>query len=184
MPLLSLPQLSSFFFLLLLISSHGFSFNFDDDLTVESIQSAFKQGTLSSRQLVQHYIDRVQSLNPTLHAVIELNPDALDQADRADGERLTGTGPLGGLHGVPVLLKDNIGTKDRLNTTAGSLALLGSVGPRDSTVVQKLREAGAVIFGKASINFRTKNAPSGWSARGGQGRVSTKEILGSGQFEL
>jgi amidase len=111
--------------------------------------------------------------------VIEINPDALEEAAKADAERRAAAGwqQMGGLHGVPVLLKDNIATRDRLNTTAGSMALLGSVVRRDAGVVARLRRAGAVVLGKANMdewaNFRSAVGTSGWSARGGQGRVST-----------
>ena len=164
--------------LLLLLSSitttHAFDIKYS---TIDQIQQAFESNELTSRQLVQYYLDRIQVLNPLLRAVIEVNPDALDQADNADSERrIAQQRQLGGLHGIPVLLKDSIATKDRLNTTAGSLALLGSVVPRDAGVVQKLRQSGAVILGKASLtewaNFRSRGAPNGWCARSGQGRVS------------
>ncbi|KAJ0966980.1 hypothetical protein J5N97_023897 [Dioscorea zingiberensis] len=163
---LSLPVL-----FLLCITSHGFEIK---EATIDGIHQAFKEGQLTSRQLVEYYLDRIRVLNPLLHAVIEVNPDALEQADRADSERRTAQRPLGGLHGIPILLKDIIATKDRLNTTAGSLALLGSLVPHDAGVVHRLRQKGAVILGKASLsewcNFRSFTAPSAWSARGGQGR--------------
>ncbi|CAL5082936.1 unnamed protein product [Urochloa decumbens] len=140
-----------------------------DEATVDAIQLGFRNGTLTSAALVQFYLDQIARLNPLLRAVIEVNPDALAQAARADAERSRGASG-GALHGVPVLLKDNIATRDRLNTTAGSLALLGSVVPRDAGVVARLRAAGAVILGKANpsewSNFRP--VESGWSARGGQ----------------
>ncbi|MED6130085.1 hypothetical protein PIB30_114578, partial [Stylosanthes scabra] len=108
--------------------------------------------------------------------VLEVNPDALSQADKADEERKTKPqGHFSALHGIPILLKDSIATKDKLNTTAGSYALLGSVVPRDAGVVTRLRKAGAIILGKATLSewsyFRSNNVPSGWSARGGQGKV-------------
>ncbi|KAF8700787.1 hypothetical protein HU200_034144 [Digitaria exilis] len=142
-----------------------------EDATVDAIQLGFSNGSLTSTALVKFYLDQIARLNPLLHAVIEVNPDALAQAARADAERSASSGRCaGGLHGVPVLLKDNIATRDRLNTTAGSLALLGSVVPRDAGVVARLRRAGAVILGKANpsewSNFRPVAA--GWSARGGQ----------------
>lgn len=126
---------------------------------------------------MEFYLREIQRLNPLLHGVIEVNPDALLQADTADHERKAkAPGSLPGLHGIPILLKDNIATKDKLNTTAGSFALLGSVVARDAGVVTKLRKAGAIILGKASLsewaNFRTSNAPNGWSARGGQSKNS------------
>ncbi|CAN6168062.1 unnamed protein product [Urochloa humidicola] len=151
----------------------SFSGRFEfQEATVDAIQLGFKNGTLTSTALVQFYLDQIARLNPLLHAVIEVNPDALAQAARADAERRqwASGGGRGALHGVPVLLKDNIATRDRLNTTAGSLALLGSVVPRDAGVVARLRAAGAVILGKANpsewSNFRP--VESGWSARGGQ----------------
>lgn len=115
-----------------------------------------------------------------------MNPDALYQAGKADWERKAKPyGSLPVLHGIPILLKDNIGTKDKLNATAGSFALLGSVVARDAGVVAHLRTAGAIILGKASLsewaNFRSLTAPNGWSARGGQGKVSyclTSTIMG------
>ncbi|MBC2899286.1 hypothetical protein CFC21_112137 [Triticum aestivum] len=146
------------------------SFEFHED-TVDAIQLGFRNGSLTSAALVRFYLDQIRRLNPLLHAVIEVNPDALRQAKRADAERRRGTA-TGPLHGVPVLLKDNIATRDALNTTAGSLALLGSVVKRDAGVAARLRRAGAVVLGKASLsewaNFR--NVRNGWSARGGQTR--------------
>ncbi|CAI0445375.1 unnamed protein product [Linum tenue] len=148
------------------------------EATIDEIQLAFKQNQLTSRQLVEYYISEINRLNPILNAVIEVNPDAIYQADRADYERArakTRRGSmLGGLHGIPVLIKDTIGTKDKLNTSAGSFALLGSVVARDAGVVAKLRQGGAIILGKASLSewaaFRSLNAPNGFSPRGGQGK--------------
>ncbi|KAI4984421.1 hypothetical protein ZWY2020_017051 [Hordeum vulgare] len=149
--------------------AHGFEFH---EATVDAIQLGFSNGTLTSTALVRFYLDQIGRLNPLLHAVIEVNPDALRQAKRADAERRSSGHATGSLHGVPVLLKDNIATRDALNTTAGSLALLGSVVRRDAGVVARLRRAGAVVLGKASLsewaNFRQVDA--GWSARGGQAR--------------
>lgn len=145
------------------------------EATIHDIQRAFHQNELTSKQLVKSYIKQIKRLNPALRGVIEVNPDALAQASNADKERKRVKRRktiLGPLHGIPVLLKDNIATKDKLNTTAGSYALLGSVVPRDAGVALRLRKAGAVILGKASLsewaNFRGF-APNGWSARGGQG---------------
>ncbi|OEL23165.1 hypothetical protein BAE44_0015814 [Dichanthelium oligosanthes] len=145
------------------------------EATVDAIQLGFRNGSLTSTALTRFYLDQIARLNPLLHAVIEVNPDALAQAARADAERAAlGGRCAAGLHGVPVLVKDNIATRDRLNTTAGSLALLGSVVRRDAGVVARLRRAGAVILGKANpsewSNFRP--VESGWSARGGQTLVS------------
>jgi amidase len=148
--------------------SHGFEFH---EATMEAIHLGFSNGSLTSTALVQFYLDQISRLNPLLRAIIEVNPDALRQAARADARRASSGGRLtGGLHGIPVLLKDNIATLDTLNTTAGSFALLGSVVKRDAGVVVRLRQAGAVVLGKANpsewSNFRTVD--SGWSARGGQ----------------
>ncbi|KAJ4785584.1 Glutamyl-tRNA(Gln) amidotransferase subunit A [Rhynchospora pubera] len=153
------------------LSAHS-SFDFTE-ATVDSIQEAFRDRSLTSVQLVRHYLSEIRSLNPRLRAVIEVNPDALTQAARADLDRERNPYNRNRLHGIPVLLKDNIGTADQLNTTAGSFALLGSVVSRDSGVVRRLRKAGAVILGKASMNewasFRSITAPDGWCARSGQG---------------
>ncbi|XP_062087451.1 probable amidase At4g34880 [Humulus lupulus] len=164
--------LTSLLLILLSESVNGFSIK---EATIYDIQQAFKHNNLSSRQLVEFYLEEIYRLNPVLNAVIEINPDALYQADKADYERKNHAyGSFSGIHGIPVLLKDNIGTKDYLNTTAGSFALLGSVVPRDAGVVTKLRKAGAIILGKASLSewagFRSTIAPNGWSARGGQGK--------------
>ncbi|KAJ1378549.1 Amidase signature domain [Sesbania bispinosa] len=145
------------------------------EATISDIQLAFQQRQLTSRQLVEYYLKAIERLNPVLNGVVEVNPDALSQADKADKERVIGVLPsLIGLHGIPVLLKGNIGTKDKLNTTGGSFALLGSKVPRDAGVVTKLRDSGVIILGKASLNewssFRSTIAPNGWSARGGYGK--------------
>ncbi|KAL8160581.1 hypothetical protein V2J09_002118 [Rumex salicifolius] len=152
-----------------LTESHNLSIQ---EATIVDIQRAFHQHEITSKQLVKSYINQIHRLNPTLRAIIEVNPDALAQAEKADRQRKRRSN-LGPLHGIPVLVKDNIATKDKLNTTAGSYALLGSVVPRDAGVVVRLRKAGAVILGKASLsewaNFRGLAIPNGWSARGGQG---------------
>src|SRR5438876_4520751 len=131
---------------------------------------------LTSRQLVEMYIQRIDALDqhgPSLKSILEINPEALHIAEELDQER-EHTGPRGPLHGIPILLKDNIATADAMQTTAGSLALLGSRPPRDAFVARRLREAGAVILGKANLsewaNFRSNPSSSGWSGRGGQGR--------------
>jgi amidase len=148
-----------------------------EEATVDSIHLGFKNGSLTSTALVRFYLDQIARLNPLLRAVIEVNPDALRQAARADTERLTSCRrrAAGMLHGVPVLIKDLIATRDRLNTTAGSLALLGSVVRRDSGVVARLRRAGAVVLGKSNLpewaNFRGARSLHSWSARGGQSLV-------------
>ncbi|KAF8410439.1 hypothetical protein HHK36_002968 [Tetracentron sinense] len=155
-----------------IVTSDGFSIK---EATVHDLQVAFKQNKLTSRELVEFYIREIHNLNPLVRGVIEVNPDALHQADIADRERSArAPGSESGLHGIPILLKDNIATKDKLNTTAGSFALLGSVVPRDAGVVTKLRKAGAIVLGKASLSewahFRSNDAPSGWNARAGQGK--------------
>lgn len=183
------------FYLLALFFSHNTCENANafyhtpfsiEEATIPQIQSEFKAGRLNSTSLIQFYLHHIQKLNPRLHAVIEVNPDALLLAKRADAERLKAGAVLGGLHGIPVLVKDNIASKDKLNTTAGSFALLGSKVPRDASVVSKLRKAGAIILGKASMTewaaYRSNNVPSGWSGRGGQTKnpyVLTAEPCGS-----
>ena len=131
-------------------------------------------GRYTSRRLVDLYLERIAALDrtgPTLRAVIELNPDARAIADRLDAERRAGR-VRGPLHGIPVLIKDNIDTADSMSTTAGSLALEGSIAARDAFLVTRLRDAGAVILGKTNLsewaNFRSSKSTSGWSGRGGQ----------------
>ncbi|XP_077231458.1 putative amidase At4g34880 [Tasmannia lanceolata] len=163
---------STLFLLLLAISlTHEFKIK---EATIQEIHQAFNSNKVTSRQLVEFYLKQIQALNPVLRAVIEVNPDALNQANVADEKRRASGGNSAGLEGIPILLKDNIGTKDRLNTTAGSLALVGSVVGRDSGVVERLRRAESIILGKASLSewahFRDFNAPSGWCARSGQGK--------------
>ncbi|CAK7329535.1 unnamed protein product [Dovyalis caffra] len=145
------------------------------EATIQEMQQAFTENKLTSKQLVNFYLNQIQELNPLLHSVLEVNPDAIAQAEKADQEREINQGCrfLGDLHGIPVLLKDNIATKDKLNTTGGSYALLGSEVAVDAHVVERLRNAGAVILGKASLSewsyFRARGGiPSGWCARGGQ----------------
>ncbi|KAL7236981.1 hypothetical protein ACSBR1_020130 [Camellia fascicularis] len=143
------------------------------EATVRDIQIAFHQNKLTSKKLVQFYIREIERLNPVLRAVIEVNPDAVKLARKADLEReANATVSRSLLHGIPILVKDNIATKDKMNTTAGSYALLGSVVPRDAGVVVRLRKAGAIILGKASLSEwahgRSPKAPSGWCARTGQ----------------
>ncbi|KAF4383689.1 hypothetical protein F8388_014189 [Cannabis sativa] len=174
--------LLSFLSLILLLSSFINGANDSQfpivEATIADIQLAFADGRLTSRQLVDFYIDQIERLNPLLRSVLEINPDARSLADEADWERESttwrdGKSLLGELHGVPVLLKDSIATKDALNTTMGSYTLLGSVSPRDATVVERLRRAGAVIMGKASLSewygARSWLIPYGWCGRGGQG---------------
>src|SRR3954470_22711545 len=147
-----------------------------EELGMGAAQAAMAAGRVTSRRLVEMYLARIERLDrqgPALHQVLETNPDALAIADQLDGERKA-KGPRGALHGIPVLLKDNIATADRLTTTAGSLALEGLHPPRDAFVVGRLRAAGAIILGKTNMsewaNFRSSKSNSGWSGRGGQGK--------------
>ena len=147
-----------------------------DEVTVAELQAAMESGERTARSITQLYLERIEALDrqgPELRSVIEVNPEALEIADRLDEERRV-SGPRGPLHGVPVALKDNIDTHDRMTTTAGSLALEGSVPPQDAFVVQRLREAGAIVLAKLNMSewayFRGERATSGWSARGGQCR--------------
>jgi amidase len=147
-----------------------------EEKTIADLQQMMSSGQMSSRQITLRYLARIEKLNkrgPALHAVIETNPDALAIAAALDTERKA-KGPRGPMHGIPVLLKDNIDTHDRLTTTAGSLALEGSIPLRDSFIVRQLRAAGAVVLGKTNLsewaNFRSSHASSGWSGRGGQAK--------------
>ena len=131
------------------------------------------QGGPSARQAAERYLARIEALDrggPSLNSVIEVNPDALAIADQLDEERRT-RGARGPLHGAAILIKDNIDTGDRMQTTAGSLALVGAPAPKDSATAQRLRQAGALILGKTNLsewaNFRSTNSTSGWSGRGG-----------------
>ena len=152
----------------------GSSFPFVE-ATIPQLQAAMTNGQLTSRDLVLGYLNRIQQLNPTLHAVIETNPNALSIAASLDNERRAGhvRGPL---HGIPLLVKDNIATNDNMQTTAGSLALYNSKVSADAVIIQQLRAAGAIILGKSNLgewaNFRDDEAETyplavGWSARGG-----------------
>ena len=172
--------LSLISFIIVIISGiNGQEFTFHE-ATIEGIQRAFTENRLTSREVVEFYLNQIETLNPKLRSVVEVNPEALDLADEADRRRrndLDRSSLLGELNGISVLLKDTIATKDKLNTTAGSYALLGSVVARDAGVVEKLRAAGAVILGKASLtewySFRALgHVPNGWCARAGQGVVS------------
>ncbi len=147
-----------------------------EEATVSSLQEKMGAGALTARSLTRAYLDRIEALDrsgPGLHHVIETNPDALALAEALDAERKA-KGPRGPLHGIPVLLKDNIDTADRTTTTAGSLALKGSIPPRDAFVAERLRQAGAILLGKANLsewaNIRSTRSTSGWSARGGQAK--------------
>ncbi|MGH7354906.1 MAG: amidase [Candidatus Rokuibacteriota bacterium] len=147
-----------------------------EEITIVELQAAMQSGQLTAESLVQIYVERIETIDrsgPTLRAVQEINPDALGTARLLDEERRASRlrGPL---HGIPILLKDNIATADRMETTAGALALVGARPRQDSTVARKLREAGAVILGKATMSesayFKSAPGSSGWSARSGQSR--------------
>jgi amidase len=147
-----------------------------EEWTLVEMARAMESREITARSLTEWYLDRIETLDragPALRCVLTTNPDALDTARGLDRERAAGwvRGPL---HGVPVLIKDNMATADRMTTTAGSVALEGSVAPRDSRVAARLRAAGAVLLGKANMsewaNFRSSHSSSGWSSRGGQCR--------------
>ena len=147
-----------------------------EEVTVAELQAGMASGRYTARRIVEQYLERIAAMDRTgasLHAILETNPDALTAAEQLDRER-TARGARGPLHGIPVLLKDNIDTADRMTTTAGSLALEGSVPPHDSHVAERLRAAGAILLAKANMsewaNIRSTRSTSGWSARGGQCR--------------
>jgi len=141
--------------------------------TISELQEKMESGELTSRQIAELYLQRIDAVDkegPYINSIIELNPDALEIADGLDAERKAGK-VRGAMHGIPVLLKDNIGTHDRMQTTAGSLALEGNIAAKDAFIVKQLRKAGALILGKTNLsewaNFRGKRSVSGWSSRGG-----------------
>jgi hypothetical protein len=189
--------------LLLAVAVAGAAFDLEE-ATVDSIRRAFADGELTSRGLVELYLSRAAALDPSLHAVVELDPDgALAAADRADDARRLFASAGGGalppplLNGIPVLVKDNIaaaGGGGALNATCGSLALVGSRPAGDAGVVERLRRAGAVVLGTASLsewcNFRAPGIPAGWSPRAGQGKVASshgflpQQAISNGELEL
>lgn len=147
-----------------------------EEASIADLGRQMADGERTSAQITRLYLDRIEALDrqgPTLRSVIETNPDVLEIAEELDRERAAGN-VRGPLHGVPILLKDNVATADRNTTTAGSLALEGSIPPRDAFVAARLRQAGAVLLGKANLsewaNFRSNRSSSGWSGRGGQCR--------------
>ena len=147
-----------------------------DETTIAALQRDMQSGRRTSLSITEKYLERIEELDhkgPCLHSYIEVNPEALAIARRLDEERKA-KGPRGPLHGIPIAVKDNIGTADKMTTTAGSYALEGSIPPRDSFVAHQLRKAGAIIVGKANLsewaNFRSSHSTSGWSGRGGQTR--------------
>ena len=145
-----------------------------EEMTVDDLQAGMASGQWSATEITEMYLGRIAAIDrqgPTLRSIIETNPDALQLARDLDAERAAG-GVRGPLHGIPILIKDNIGTNDRMSTSAGSLALEGSISPVDAYIALKLRQAGAIILGKANLsewaNFRSERSSSGWSGRGGQ----------------
>jgi len=155
-------------------------------LTIAELQTAMQEGRLTSLRVTERFLERVEAYDrggPRLNAVLEVNPEAREIAGALDRERAA-SGSRGPLHGIPIFLKDNIATADRLHTSAGSLALQDCVAPRDAFLVTKLREAGAVILGKANMtewaNFMTTDMPAGYSSRGGQVRNPYGEKLSPG----
>ena len=148
------------------------AFDLNESSAIE-LQKKMESGELSSELICKKYLERIALVDPYLSSVIELNPDALEIAKSMDEERKNGK-VRGALHGIPVMIKDNIDTGDKMQTTAGSLALEGNVVEKDAFIIKKLREAGAVLLGKTNLsewaNFRSTNSSSGWSGRGGQVR--------------
>ncbi len=147
-----------------------------EEWTISEMQRKMEAGEITARALVEGYLERIEIIDrqgPKLNSVLELNPDALAIAEALDRERSQGQ-VRGMLHGIPIIIKENIDTADRMPTTSGSLALEGSIAPQDAFLVARLREAGAVILGKANLsewaNFRSTHSVSGWSSRGGQTR--------------
>jgi len=147
-----------------------------DEITIAELQNRMKAGKYTSVSITRKYLERIQEIDkqgPEVNSVIELNPDAIAIATALDREWKQNK-VRGPLHGIPVLIKDNIDTADRMMTTAGSLAMVGSTPAQDSTVAKRLRDAGAVIIGKTNLsewaNFRSNHSSSGWSGRGGQTR--------------
>lgn len=145
-----------------------------NEITISALQDKMKSGKYSSEQITKLYLDRIEAIDkngPKLNAIIEINPEALTMAKAMDKERKEGK-VRGSLHGIPILIKDNIDTADQMMTTAGSLALVGNIASNDAFIVKKLRDAGVVLLGKTNLsewaNFRSSSSCSGWSSRGGQ----------------
>jgi len=153
----------------------GFADDFAlNEVTIRELQAQMESGALSAKSITQMYLDRIEAVDkngPRLQSVLETNPDALSIAEQLDEERKAGK-VRGPLHGIPVLIKDNIDSADRMMTTAGALALSGNIATQDAFIVEKLRAAGAVLLGKTNLsewaNFRSTRSSSGWSGRGGQ----------------
>jgi amidase len=155
------------------ISAQTDSFELNE-ITVSELQNAMQTGKMSAREITQKYLERIGSIDKKINSIIEINPDALQIAEESDRERKAAK-IRGTLHGIPVVIKDNIDTADKMKTTAGSLALLDAPTPKqDASVADQLRKAGAIILAKTNLsewaNFRSDNSSSGWSGRGGQTR--------------
>ena len=154
-----------------------------EEATIDHLQGHMESGILTSSELLDCYLNRVRQVDKYINSIIELNPDAHVIANALDAERKAGR-VRGPLHGIPFIVKDNIATKDRMETTAGSWALMGNIVPRDAHVVAKLRQAGAVLMGKATLSewadMRSNNYSEGYSARGGQARSAYNLTLNPG----
>jgi len=158
-------------------SSSSFEDHFElNETTVEALQQKMKEGSYTAEKIVNLYLERIKDIDkngPALNTVIELNPEAQNIARQLDMERKEGK-VRGPLHGIPVMIKDNINTADKMMTTAGSVALAGNIAKKDSGVAERLRKAGAIILAKTNLsewaNFRSSRSSSGWSSRGGQTR--------------
>src|SRR5487761_1925741 len=139
-----------------------------EEATLADLQAALAAGRFTSLALVEQYTARITAIDPKIHSVMELNPDAAAIAAALDRERKQ-KGPRGPLHGIPNLIKDNIDTADKMQTAAGSLALVGSPAPKDAALVTRLRDAGAILLGKTNLsewaNYRSSHSTSGWSGR-------------------
>ena len=155
------------------VSAQTVSDSFElEEMTVTELQDAMRTGKMSAGEITQKYLERIAVIDKKTNSIIEINPDALKIAEESDRERKNGK-LRGALHGIPVVIKDNIDTADKMKTTAGSLALLDAPTPKqDASVAEQLRKAGAIIIAKTNLsewaNFRSTNASSGWSGRGGQ----------------
>ena len=150
-----------------------------NEITIDALQQKMQSGEYTSRSITQMYLDRIDAIDkkePAINAVIEINPDALTIADDMDKERKAGK-VRGSMHGIPVLIKDNINTGDSMMTTAGALALIGNKASKDAFIIKQLRASGAVLLGKTNLsewaNFRSTRSTSGWSSRGGQTKNPT-----------
>ena len=156
-------------------SKNSFSDDFElNEITVSELQDKMTRGEISAEQITQLYLDRIEKIDkngPAINAIIEINPDAISIAKEMDAERKKGN-VRSALHGIPVLIKDNINTGDKMITSAGSTALLGNNALQDAFIIKKLRESGAILLGKTNLsewaNFRSSRSCSGWSSRGGQ----------------